>query len=190
MGRPREFDEDAVLDAVMRQFHERGYHATALSNLVGATGLHKGSLYGAFGDKHSLFVIVLLRYADHRLELLDTDLAAATTPLAGIRDYLLRQANEAVGGRGCLLANSALELLPGDQDVERIVSRQHERVQGRLASALDRARVAGDMSGDAQSAPMARYLFTIVEGLWELGRATEDAALLEGIVDVAMGSIA
>ena len=44
MARPREFDEDAVLDAVMDTFWHYGYEATSAQDLVQATGLGRGSL--------------------------------------------------------------------------------------------------------------------------------------------------
>ncbi|MDX2817181.1 helix-turn-helix domain containing protein [Streptomyces sp. PA03-5A] len=49
-------------------FWARGYAATSLEDLTGATGLGKGSLYGAFRDKRQLFLRVL---DDHRAEQLD-----------------------------------------------------------------------------------------------------------------------
>ncbi len=55
MGRPRKFSEQDVLATVRRQFNETGYHGTSVDDLSRATGLSKGSLYGAFGDKEALF---------------------------------------------------------------------------------------------------------------------------------------
>ena len=67
VGRPREFDVDKALDAAMQAFWAKGYEATSMADLMAATGLHKGSIYGAFGDKHALFVEALTRYlADMR----------------------------------------------------------------------------------------------------------------------------
>ena len=54
MARPREFDEIRVKEALMKVFWEKGYEATSMQDLVDATGLLKGSLYGAFGGKKAL----------------------------------------------------------------------------------------------------------------------------------------
>ncbi len=62
MPRPRQFEEEVVLAAVQAVFWDNGYAGTSLDDLVAASGLGKGSLYGAFGDKRSLFLRVLREY--------------------------------------------------------------------------------------------------------------------------------
>ena len=47
-GRPRAFDDEAVLDQAMQVFAVKGFSATSLDDLVGATGLNRPSLYNAF----------------------------------------------------------------------------------------------------------------------------------------------
>ena len=74
VGRPRQFDEEQVLDAAMKAFWANGYEATSLADLVSVTGLHKGSLYQAFGDKHSLFVQTLNRYLQNTRSISSTPL--------------------------------------------------------------------------------------------------------------------
>ena len=62
MGRPREFAEATVLDVAMDLFGQQGYKATSVTDLCAATGLHKASLYQAFGNKHQLFLRSLQHY--------------------------------------------------------------------------------------------------------------------------------
>jgi len=50
-----------VLRAARDEFWFYGYAGTSIDDVVAATGLGKGSLYGAFGDKHALFLRVFLR---------------------------------------------------------------------------------------------------------------------------------
>jgi TetR/AcrR family transcriptional repressor of nem operon len=54
MARPREFDDEAVLDAAIQCFWSRGYEATSVKDLIGKTGITAASLYNAFGDKRTL----------------------------------------------------------------------------------------------------------------------------------------
>lgn len=67
MGRPRSFNEEAVLDAAAEVFVKGGYEGTSIDDLVKALNLHRGSLYKAFGSKHGLFLAVLRRYVDTHL---------------------------------------------------------------------------------------------------------------------------
>ncbi len=61
MGRNRGFDEDAVVATAALAFAEGGYEATSIDDLVRCTGLHRGSLYQAFGSKRGLFLLALRR---------------------------------------------------------------------------------------------------------------------------------
>ena len=55
VARPRTFDEQTVLDAARAQFLSTGCAGTSLDAMAAATGLSKGSLYGAFGSKREPF---------------------------------------------------------------------------------------------------------------------------------------
>src|SRR3954451_8054213 len=94
-GRPRSFDADAVLDKARAVFWNLGYAATSLDDLAAATGLNRPSLYGAFGDKHALYMAALQRSRDESIAAI-TQVTAIEAPLrevltiaysAGIRIY-------------------------------------------------------------------------------------------------------
>ncbi|MGW7238349.1 TetR/AcrR family transcriptional regulator [Streptomyces sp. NPDC054804] len=55
MARPRQFDDEEVVRAARDQFWSHGYDRTSIDDLSAVTGLGRGSLYGAFGDKHALW---------------------------------------------------------------------------------------------------------------------------------------
>lgn len=55
VGRPRNFEQDAVIAQAMEAFWTNGYASTSPADLAEATGVAKGSLYHAFGSKRELF---------------------------------------------------------------------------------------------------------------------------------------
>ena len=59
MARPREFDEDEVLEQAMQVFWRRGYRATSLNDLLAAMDLSKSSFYETFGTKRELLLTAL-----------------------------------------------------------------------------------------------------------------------------------
>ncbi|HEY6556091.1 MAG TPA: TetR/AcrR family transcriptional regulator [Polyangiaceae bacterium] len=58
-GRPREFDPKLALAGASETFIRYGYSGASLDALARAMQLNKPSLYAAFGDKRSLYLLVL-----------------------------------------------------------------------------------------------------------------------------------
>ena len=113
VARPREFDADKALSQTMRVFWERGYRASTFADLMKAADVQKQSLYGAFGDKRSLFLKSLELYRNQVLSEIRTRVARGRL---SVRGHCARHAvrGSASGGEnipsGCLMANTALEL--------------------------------------------------------------------------------
>lgn len=59
MGRNRTFDEADIVARCAAVFRRTGYEGTSIDDLVHATGLHRGSLYKAFGSKRGVFLLGL-----------------------------------------------------------------------------------------------------------------------------------
>lgn len=61
---PREVRRAQILDAALRCFAERGYHAASMDDLVRASGLSKGSLYWHFESKEEVFLALFDRFLE------------------------------------------------------------------------------------------------------------------------------
>src|SRR5512141_139357 len=141
-GRPRSFDMDAAVERAMGVFWSRGYHATALPDLLQATKLSRGSLYAAFGDKHSLFLLALDRYIADALARMDTEFDPRREPVDGLRAYLagyVDRTSGVNGRRGCLLVATAMELAGHDAEVDRRVGSFFKAMEARVTDVLCRA---------------------------------------------------
>ena len=158
-GRPRTFDADVVLDAVINVFWELGYEAADTETLSKRSGLTKPSLYNAFGAKEDLFVAAINRYRQTRSRASFDALAKAETPEQGIRDYFLNLAENVAGDghpKGCLIMSVALPVchqLPKVATIfETMPKESHEAMHdyfteqmthGRLPSHFDCAAATG-----------------------------------------------
>ena len=191
-GRPREFDiEDAVRDA-MNVFWTRGYHATSLTDLLDGTGLSRGSLYKAFGDKRSLFLKALDCYAEAGLEELGETLATPGPAKQAIRAALtiyVPLSAGSTGRRGCMVMATAAEMLPHDPEVGARVQATFRRIQALLASAVRRGQAAGEITVDQDARDVARFLACQIEGMRLLGKAGATRQEMAAVVEAAMRSL-
>jgi TetR/AcrR family transcriptional regulator, transcriptional repressor for nem operon len=124
MARPREFDEETVLDAAMRCFWDRGYQATSVRDLVDKTGITGASLYNAFGDKRALYRKALDRYVDRSIaDRLQR--CAKLAPRKAIGAFLAEILKRSLGDRehkGCLLVNAAVEVALHDPEFQEEIA--------------------------------------------------------------------
>ncbi len=169
MGRPREFEIDDALDAAMEAFWTHGYEATSLSDLIEATGLQKGSLYKAFGDKHSLFMQSLDYYVKMIMERQREALQSGKTPKQALTAWFEAIVEFAVseGGqlRGCFAMNTLVELGPHDEVVcNRLLEHQMgflKLISTHIKAGQDQGMFRTDVPADR----LAQTIFTFVLGM-------------------------
>ncbi|MFD2795741.1 TetR/AcrR family transcriptional regulator [Promicromonospora vindobonensis] len=181
MARPRQFDEDAVLRAVCNQFWDSGYAATSMQDLMRVSGLGKGSLYAAFGDKHELFLRVLRRYVESLDLGLRRSLDSAPRAVDALRSFLMGSVGDPDGvsaRRGCLLANSTTELASADPVVAAEARQAYEGTTALLAECVVRAQAEGDVPASADPDGTARALLAAQQGLTFMGRSGMDIGTL------------
>ena len=172
MGRPRAFDKAEVLVRLRDPFWSRGFAATSLDDLMSATGLGKGSLYAAFGDKHQLFLEVLEAYCAWRLAELRAVLgrdAGQKPAIERLRSFFrgegLAPPTELASTRGCLLVNSTTELGDHDEAVQRMARDTFGVIESDLAALLEEAIQDGDLPEDTSPRALARLLMAVSHGM-------------------------
>ena len=188
MGRTKEFDRETVLDQVGRLFWRLGYDVVSVPDLESATGLGRGSLYNAFGDKEGLFLAALDRYvAKYGTEpfrhLGGRDVAR------GIRlmlDAIIARMSDPANPRGCLLTNTSLAFGTGSKRIDAEVAKRVGAMETVLEEAIARARDEGQIPADADPKQLARFYCAVAQSLGVTHKAMGDAAALRDIVTVAM----
>lgn len=187
-GRPREFDmDDAVRDA-MDVFWDHGYEGASLPDLIEGTGLSRGSLYKAFGDKKGLLLTALDLYMAQGLKA-TSDLLSQPGPVKdAIRASLLRYAGLSAGEagrRGCLVVAMATEMAAHDPDIAQRTGRMFRRLQQLYAAAIVRGQASGEIPERDEQA-LARFLVAQVQGMRVLGKTGMTEADTAAMVNTAM----
>lgn len=140
MARQREFNEDKVLDALRDVFWEHGYEGTSYANIMSATGLQKGSLYAAFGDKRALYQKAIARYdaqiVSAGVKMLRNEKLPPKIRIENLMNGPVEAAGTREGRRGCLLCNAAIDQAPTDKATETSVTDSMNRLKDAIAFAI------------------------------------------------------
>jgi len=188
MARPREFDEQAVLDATVQCFWRFGYEATSVKDLTEKTGLTAASLYNAYGDKRGLFRAALDRYVNesigNRIRRCE-----ALAPLDAIRaffDEILRRSLNDRQHKGCMLVNSALEMAPHDAEFRQVIAGVLARVENFFLGCIRAGHANGTIAQSLPAEVLARHLLGVLMGVRVLARVRPEKTLLEGVIAPAL----
>jgi len=191
MARVREFDETEVLERAMRLFWRRGYEATSIHDLVAEMGIGRGSLYGTFGDKHTLYLAALDRYcATVGSRLLDP--LDAPLPLReALRRVFEQLVEESLANNyfGCFMANATLEMAVDDPDTRTRADASRCAMEERLYTALAQAQASGELGAEHDPRSLARYLFNAIHGLRVTAGTGAHRETLTDIVRVTLAAL-
>jgi TetR/AcrR family transcriptional regulator, transcriptional repressor for nem operon len=189
VARTKEFEPEKALDSAMDLFWRRGYEATSVHDLLVEMGIGRGSMYGTFGDKRALFLAALDRFEETRVSKANEILEGSTSAVQGIRRLFETTIEGLVAyepRRGCLLANTAVELAPHDEEVAGRISRYVGRTEEAFEQALVRGRATGEIPADKDPKALARFLVNTLHGVRVLARAEVDRAVLDDSVRTAL----
>ena len=148
----------------MDAFWTKGYEATSMADLCCCTGLHKGSLYQAFGDKHTLFMNALKHYSDSEFHETAAVLQGLTSPLEIIRALVNKICVDAGGEKGCMMINSVVELAPHDPAVKAALQGFGKQRMQVVTEMIANAQEAGEIAVTTEPYKLARQLMMTMAG--------------------------
>jgi AcrR family transcriptional regulator len=187
MARPRKFDENEVIAAARDEFWSRGYAATSVDDLTAVTGLGKGSLYGAFGDKHGLFLRALDDYIDTAIEVVRAQLRDPRYSAYKRLTRHIRAQAKAIGTdkarRGCMMAKCAAELSATDDAVERAVQHAYAAWQTELADCIGQAQCDGAIDPAPNPQALATTVLAFLRGQEALHKGGVQPAQLKAAAE-------
>ncbi len=189
MAGKKTFQPELVLEKAMDVFWERGYEAVSIEDLVGCTGIGRGSLYDTFGDKHSLYLAAFDRYLRaaraQTVALLDWE---GTLP--EVLAHLFQTYIDVLLGdparRGCFLVNASLEMAPHDPEVAQKVQAAYASIEDAFCTFLVTAQEAGEFDSTRDPRQLARFLMGTLVSIRVLARTNTPRGTLEDIARTAV----
>lgn len=193
-GRPRSFDADLVFSKARDRFWERGFAGTSLDELSAATGLQRPSLYGAFGDKATLFETIAERYGVASTTAIERTLAehdSLRAALQAVYEGAIAFYTKAHSTRGCFLVSAALAEAPQNERAEAIAARTFASFDKLFAKRFRAARARGELPAHANDQALSRLATATLHSLAVRARSgaprTELRKLATATVDTLCG---
>ena len=160
-GRPPAYDRDEVVEKARRLFWREGAATVSLDSLSAATGLHKPSLYAAFGGKAGLYAAALDSYIDRGAP--DVQGAFEQSPLRAALESFFEADLDVfcAGGEGlgCFLVGTAIQAAFESPEVRSRVEAVFAGLRRLILARLERAVADGDLAADSDLDALTEILF-------------------------------
>ncbi|MCA1006910.1 TetR/AcrR family transcriptional regulator [Rhodococcus hoagii] len=198
MGRPRGFDEAAVLDAAVKQFRVHGFADTSTEQLCEAAGVRRSSLYNTFTSKDELFVRSLERSVSVARE--EQEAILTDGELSGVERLTALFAlvlNEEVEARndghaaGCMIVSSRMapDLGAREPRVTDILDRFLDDQLSLVADAVRAGRLDGTLRSEVAPNDAALMVVSAISGIRVLAQAGTKPAELRKVADLHIDSL-
>jgi TetR/AcrR family transcriptional repressor of nem operon len=187
-GRPNIHDNSELIQKAQDIFWKKGYTATSLNDLLTITGAGSGSFYNTFkGGKKQVFREAISQrrkaFADFK-----TELDKSETPMKLIKDFFRAVADEAETShlRGCIIANTVVEMTYLDEDLEKESVQILKEVEEMYTDAIKKAQEKGELNNKTEASILGKYLITFWCGLNTLRRMYPDKKILSQQIEMQL----
>lgn len=191
MARPREFDEEKVLELAVEQFWEHGYEATSIRDLALAMGLTTASVYNAFGDKRAVYRRALDFYVERSFgdRVGRFESKPPRQAISAFFSEIIERSLADTKRKGCMLVNSALEVAPHDEEFQRVVASVLVQVEAFFLRCVEKGQENGSVCNRQRASDLAGTLLGTLLGIRVLARTRPEKELLEGLISLCSHSL-
>lgn len=191
-GRPKDFDEGAVLDKAIDLFWKQGYEATSLEQLLGVMDIGKGSMYHNFGNKREVFKLALNRFTQNFTTYFESEIARSKDPIDFIRNFFKSIPRQGLNDhqKGCFLGNTVAELASIDPGLEKLAAEHLETFEQLFYKYIKRGKQTGRIKSQEDARLLARHLINLWNGLNITRRMYANAKDLLPLVEMQLKPIA
>jgi AcrR family transcriptional regulator len=186
MTRPRQFDEELLLERAQDRFWVGGYDRTSIDDISRVSGVGNGSIYAAYGSKLALFLEVFRRYCAQRVALVESVIDAHDgdfeSAVANYLEQIILDCGSHPDHRGCLMLNSLSDLALRFPEVVEVGRESMTAMEGIVTARVLRAVEAGELDLDPQEAEaLGAHIVLVSQGLIQMDRIGVDGDHLREI---------
>jgi TetR/AcrR family transcriptional regulator, transcriptional repressor for nem operon len=189
MARTREFDEENIIKIATDLFWNKGYNAVSTQDLIDAFGISRSSMYGAYKDKRSLFILALQHYrktaSQSMIDILANDKSFPDT-ISLLLNQIIKETITDNQSKGCFIVNTAIELAPHDEEILEIIQSNRKNIINGLTKAIQKGIDNKELTKNNNPKALANYFYNLINGLRVDAKVTKDKLNYQDTIKLAL----
>jgi TetR/AcrR family transcriptional repressor of nem operon len=168
-----------IVESAAVLFNQKGFTGCSMGDIVAASGLEKGTLYGHFSTKEEL-ALLAFDYAwkdtsEKRLRNLDT----VSNAVDKLKLHIINYVNTPSFPGGCPLLNFAVDADDGNLALRTRVRKALQGWEDFLAKLVEDGQTAGEINPEIGPHSVANLMISILEGATVVARINKRSAALD-----------
>jgi TetR/AcrR family transcriptional repressor of nem operon len=170
-----------IIEKSMQLFSVKGYFNTSIANIIKATSLTKGGLYGHFGNKKDIWYAVYEECVRIWKSIVFSGLRDISDPLERIEKVIENSMKNYLGAGvfegGCFLLNSLVEFSGQSSTMSSHVLKGFQSFSELLRSWLEEAEQRGMLRDGLNLGEIANFIVISLNGAPPLYASSKDPAV-------------
>jgi len=175
-----------IIDKSLQLFSVKGYYNTSISDILDATGLTKGGLYGHFASKEDIWYAVYDEAVSIWKSIVFKGIRNNSDPLKRIEKFIKNDIEDYLGSDvfdgGCFFLNMLVELSGQSASMSKQILRGFVRLSGLLRSWLQEAHEKGLLQANLDLKEIANFIIITLNGAAALYISSRDRSILDQTV--------
>jgi AcrR family transcriptional regulator len=175
-----------IIDKSLRLFCVKGYYNTSINDILQATGLTKGGLYGHFPSKEDIWYAVYDEALTIWKAVVFQGIDPGSKPLERIQTFIENDIRNKLGNNvfegGCFFHSMLVELSGQSDAMSDRLLQGFNQLAGLLCAWLEQADQQGMLKADLNFKEIANYIIISLNGAAALYASGRDPAILDQTV--------
>ena len=176
-----------IIEKSMRLFCVKGFYNTSISDILTATGLTKGGLYGHFSSKEEIWYAVYDEALSIWRKIVFKGIQSKSDPLQRIQTLIENDIKNKLGNEvfegGCFFHSMLVELSGQSVAMSSHILKGFKQVAGLLHDWLEQADQQGLLKGDLKFEEIANFIITCLNGAAALYASSRNPVMLDQILN-------
>ena len=172
-----------IVEKSLQLFSVKGYYNTSISDILDATGLTKGGLYGHFPSKEDIWYAVYDEAVGVWKGIAFDDVRSTSNPLERIDTFIVNDLIRYLGGEvfagGCFFLNMLVELSGQSASMTRHILRGFIQMSRLIEHWLDEAKDHGLIRSGLNHWEIANFIVISLNGAAALYISSRDERILD-----------